>query len=394
MEHLTTHVQHYDWGDPEFIARLQGRTPSGRPEAELWVGTHPGAPSSVTSSGQLLTDLIAADTGAAFGDDARPRSPRLPFLTKILAAARPLSIQAHPTVPQAQAGHAREDSAGVAVDAPERIYRDRNHKPELLCALSRFEARCGFRELDDSRALFAAIGTEALAPLREILSGPGPATEVLRKALRWLLGRTDIAAEVTDAAISGAGRVPKGGPWHVDLVWLHRIAAVHPHDPGAVAALLLNHVVLEPGQGIFLGAGNLHSYLRGAGVEVMAASDNVVRGGLTNKHVDVDELLAIVDPTPQPVFVQVPQGRAHTFDAPVPDFALTRVLVDGEVRLDVDGPETVLVTDGRLVLEPRGGERLTVGPGESVWVPAADERYTARGRGVLYRTTQRRPASE
>ena len=386
MEHLTATTQHYDWGDRHFIAELQGRAASGRPEAELWMGAHPKAPSVLSDGVTTLDARIASDPVAALGDTTAERFGALPFLMKVLAADQPLSIQAHPSAAQAAAGWERENAAGIALDSPHRVYRDASHKPELICALTPFEAKCGFRSLDATRQLFADLGGAALAELRQRLDADGAPADVLADVLAWLLrARDHDGPDLAEAAVVGAHARTPGGPFEQDLRWTAEIARIHPGDVGVVVALLLNHLVLRPGQAVFLGAGNLHAYLRGAGIEIMANSDNVVRGGLTTKHIDVEELLTVVDCSPVAPPVQEASGCMHTFDTPVPEFSLTRVVVDDDVRLRVRGPEILVVTEGIVEFVSQDGADLAAGPGQPVWVPASDGCYVARGGGVFHR---------
>jgi mannose-6-phosphate isomerase len=400
VDRLTGQVQRYAWGDRELIAELQGRHPSGEPEAELWLGAHPVAPATLAGSGRSLADALAADPGGLLGPAVDGRFGQLPFLLKVLAAADPLSIQAHPSRAQAEAGFAREEAAGVAWDSPARTYRDTNHKPELICALTRFEAKCGFRPLDTTRSLVAALagtssGATGLTTLSRLLGTGGEPAATLRQALVWLLqlGPAEAGAMAAEVA-AAAGELLAAGPLpaeidglSADLAWTGELHRSHPCDAGVVVALLLNHVVLEPGQALFLPAGNLHSYLRGAGVELMASSDNVVRGGLTRKHVDVDELAAIVDTRPRPPPVQEPAGPCHRFESPVPDFSLTRLSGSFDQRFDPDGPEILLVTAGSAVIELAGEARaptptptptLTLARSEAAFVSWSDGPYLVR----------------
>ena len=384
VDRLAATTQHYDWGDERFIAELQRRPASGEPEAELWMGAHPKAPAHVADTAESLAAVIESDPTTALGAAAAERFGQLPFLAKVLAADQPLSIQAHPSLAQAAAGFERENGAGIPLDSPVRTYRDPNHKPELICALTPFEAKCGFRPLDATRELFDSLGGDALAPVRERLGADGREADVLADVLAWLLRSSDgetLARSVVEAAAASSG-----GPYERELQWTAEIARLHPGDVGVVVALLLNHVVLEPGQAVFLGAGNLHAYLRGAGIELMANSDNVVRGGLTSKHIDVEELLHVVDCTPIDPPVQTATGCIHTFDSPVPEFSLTRVVVSDDVRLRVQGPEILVVTEGIVEFVTQAGHELAVQAGEPVWVPASDGCYLARGGGVFYRS--------
>lgn len=344
-------LRRYDWGSHTAIQAMLGEEPDGRPAAELWFGAHPDDPSP--APGTTLDALIERDPVAALGAGVVDRfGPRLPFLLKILAAQRALSIQVHPSLEQARAGFAAEDAAGIDRGSPERNYRDANHKPELVCALTPFEALCGFRPVAETRALLTDLDLPELGFLAELLRGPDP----LRSAFTALVTHPDpkpLAVAVGQAAASGDER----------LHGVRLAAADFPDDVGVVLALLLNHVTLEPGEAIYLGAGNVHAYLRGTGVEIMASSDNVLRCGLTSKHVDVPELLRITD------FSELPEPRREPlrgqFDVPVPDFALTRLELEEPTGLDDPGPLIVLCTSGVA----RVGD-VDLRPGRAAFVPA------------------------
>jgi len=336
MQRVNGSIQHYDWGDSTAIAHLLGHEPDGRPEAELWFGTHRGAPSKLID-GRPLT----AEVG------------ELPYLLKVLAAARPLSLQVHPSAEQAAAGFARENAAGIPLDAPQRTYRDPYHKPEIMCALTRFEAMCGIAPLAQTERLLAELGP-AGTPLRTIL-GHGGVDGVIAMLLH---DRPALTALLTAAAHHGDPRCR----------WLIKLSQQYPGDASAALVLLMNYVDLQPGEAIFLGAGNLHAYLHGTGVEVMANSDNVVRCGLTSKHVDVDEVLRVVDSTPldDPVIrpVPTPDGGAR-YDVPVADFRVSRYDIDGSVGFVAHGAELLLCTDGETV-EVAQGECVLASDGEHV----------------------------
>ena len=266
-------VQRYPWGDVDAIPRLLGREPDASPQAEWWLGTHPSGPSTVSTT---------------TGDD-RPLvevSGPLPYLVKVLAAAMPLSLQVHPDEPTAAAGFAREEALGIDRLADERTYRDPYAKTEILCALTRFEALCGFRPVADTIAMLRRLGTPATDELARRLAtfGIGP---VVREVL------LDPPADIDE--VVAACRDHQGE--HVALTqWIDRLGRDHPGDPALVVALMLHHVVLERGDAVYLTPGTLHAYLHGVGVEVMGSSDNVVRAGFTSKHIDRQELLRIVAP--------------------------------------------------------------------------------------------------
>lgn len=299
-------IQHYSWGDPTFIPSLLGIEPTDQPCAELWLGTHPNGPARLDDGTELST---------LTGD--------LPYLLKVLAAAEPLSLQAHPTTEQAVDGHRRG------------IYPDANAKPELLCALTEFEALCGVRPVDATLNLLDEIGAEGLAS-DLIATGPGPVLESLYR------GGIDPAPSL--AACSTSNRP--------EAVWVRRLNEIYPGDASVVATLLLNYVVLQPSEAIHLTAGNLHAYLRGAGIELMRASDNVVRGGLTRKPVDVDELLRVVDPTPlaQPVMSEAAASGRY----PLPEAACTLVHLEPGQTHTSTSHELAIGLDGIAWYVPAG----------------------------------------
>lgn len=297
MQRIEGVVQHYAWGDPTFIPTMLGLPPDGRPWAELWLGTHPNGPARLLD-GTPLSDV----TGP------------LPYLLKVLAAAEPLSMQVHPDAEQARDGHARG------------VYGDDRPKPELLVALTRFEALCGFRPVDRTHELLVRLGPGGGA-LDRVVTTDGPAA-----AMAGLYRGTIDTGPVLDACERADGP---------EAAWVRRLHRSHPGDPSVAATLLLHHVVLRPGEALRLDAGTVHAYLGGAGIELMGASDNVVRAGLTVKPVDVDELLRIVDPRPvdDPVI-----GVSHRHDLPAAGVALVRLAVgerhtarSDELAVDVDG---------------------------------------------------------
>jgi mannose-6-phosphate isomerase len=304
---------------------------------------------------------------------------------KLLAAASSLSIQAHPSRAQAVEAFAREDAEGIPRDAPERTYRDENHKPELIVAVSEtFTALAGIRDLDGTRRLLSLLGAGGQV-LADRLSGADAAAAV-RDTVQWLLAG-DSAAAI--AQIVAAAAEADSAEFAGELELIGRLALDFPGDRGIGVALLMNLVVLRRGEGLFVPAGVLHAYQAGLGVEIMAASDNVLRGGLTPKHVDVGELVKVLDPTPGPVAVLRPDedGGIARFAPDVPDFALTRVAVaSGEQRmLDLDGVAIVLDTIGAVTV---GGERSVAGvslsPGEAVLVTPDERRVRLSGAGEVF----------
>ncbi|HEY2165590.1 MAG TPA: mannose-6-phosphate isomerase, class I [Jatrophihabitantaceae bacterium] len=389
-------ARNYAWGSPTAIPRLQGQKPDGRPVAELWFGAHEDDPSPTADGETTLAAVIAAQPVPMLGVDvAEEYGNRLPFLVKLLAAAVPLSIQVHPNRPQAQHGFAAEQARGIPRDAPDRNYRDANHKPELLYALTPFEALCGFRPIERTLALLDALGVPELGEVAALLSGP----DGLRAAFVHLLSLPDpsgIVAAVLDRCAQLGDDYPACGPASA----VRRAAAAFPGDVGVVLSLLLNHVRLEPGEAIFLGAGNVHCYLDGLGVEVMANSDNVLRCGLTPKHVDVAEVLAVTDFTAlaEPRCPVRAEGSGAgvdvEFDVPVPDFAVTVVDLDAHRgRRDVDRPRphVVLCVAGAVDVAALGAETLRdtvrLQPAQAAFVPARDAGFTLAGSGKVVLAT-------
>jgi mannose-6-phosphate isomerase len=378
-------ARNYAWGSPTAIPQLLGVEPDGRPVAELWFGAHADDPSHVPDHGKL-DELIAADPDALLGGAVVERfGAQLPFLIKVLAAETALSIQVHPNREQAVAGFAAEDARGVPRDAPERNYRDTNHKPELLCALTPFEALCGFRPVVETLRLLDALDMPELGQVRGLLAGP----DGLRAAFTHLLTLPDPAALVA-AVADRVASVPPGSVWAGPARAAATAAADFPGDVGAVLALLLNYVRLAPGEAIYLGAGNVHAYLRGTGIEIMANSDNVLRCGLTAKHVDVGELLKITDFTPlaEPRCAAAPTGCGRSFETAAADFALSLLELDshGSCSVDGTGPYIVLCTSGNVRVEALGAV-LDLAAGRAAFVRAGDAAFTVRGNGRAFAAT-------
>ena len=400
MDLLENAIQPYAWGSRTAIAALRGApVPSPGPEAELWMGAHPGAPSHLVRGGERLSlaEAIARAPEAELGRRAlAEHGAQLPFLLKVLAAEKPLSLQAHPDARQAREGFDREEAAGIPRDAPQRNYRDPWPKPELLCALGPFEALCGFRPAAEALAILEALRTPELLPAVERLRGR-PGAEGLREAFTWLVTQPAAGREsLAQAATAGAARAAAtGGPWADALAWAARLGAAHPGDPGVAVVLLLHLVHLEAGQALYLPPGSMHAYLHGVGVEIMASSDNVLRGGLTPKHVDVPELLRVLrfDEEPAPLVRAREASRGErVYPTPARHFELSRLeLSPLPFEAPVRGPEILLCTEGTAEAQ-RAGERLALPRGGSAFIPAATGRYALRGPAVVFRAALPREA--
>ncbi|WP_432171031.1 mannose-6-phosphate isomerase, class I [Streptomyces sp. 1222.5] len=380
MDRLDNTVRPYAWGSATAIPHLLGVEPTGEPQAEMWMGAHPGAPSR-TGRGTLV-EVIDADPEQELGAAAVAKfGPTLPFLLKILAAGAPLSLQVHPDLRQAEEGYADEERRGIPIDAPHRNYKDANHKPELICALTEFDGLCGFRDPLATADLLDGLGVDSLKPYVDLLHAH-PAEAALREVLTAVLS-ADPAEMAHTVAEATAACTRLGG----DYASYADIAHHYPGDPGVIAAMLLNHVRLQPGEALFLGAGIPHAYLNGLGVEIMANSDNVLRCGLTPKHVDVPELLRIVRFEPSDAAVLRPEASPddeEVYETPIDEFRLSRfVLPEGGTTHDVtrDTPQILLCTAGSV----RAGEHELT-PGRSVFVPAG-EKAEISGAGTVFRAT-------
>jgi mannose-6-phosphate isomerase len=385
MDVLEPVVRAYDWGSHDVIARIRGRAvPSPGPEAELWFGAHPAAPSSLLRDGRpaTLDAVVAADPEAALGPVVAARFGRLPFLLKILAAEKALSIQVHPSREQAELAFNGQPALG------EPLYIDDWPKPEIICAITPIRAFAGFREPADAAALLARLEVARLAPLAGALAAeptPERLLATMRELLTWPAEDTaSLLAEVV-AACAGIAAVPGPDADACEAVVL--VAGDHPGDLGAVAALLLRHERIEPGEAMFMPAGGIHCYIRGAGIELLANSDNVLRAGLTPKPVNVAELLRIVDPA-----VRVPVLRPRelspgvwVYDTPAPEFRLHELrLADAPLTAPGVGPRILLCLTGEAKVTDASGAVIELAGGQGCFVPAAAGAVTVDGAGRVF----------
>ncbi|TAL45229.1 MAG: mannose-6-phosphate isomerase, class I [Salinibacterium sp.] len=380
---LTNTPRDYAWGSEGAISSLLGLEPTGRPEAELWLGAHHGSPSRIldpaqTGGHKTLDEWIAADAATALRSGAR-----LPFLLKILSAAAPLSLQAHPSAEQAAEGFAREDAAGIPIDAANRNYKDPFPKPELIYALSEtFEALCGFRPASEIRATIdRLIELQTSAPVRDWRDRLVD-DAALRPVFEWLISRGGGVPELIERVVSIARSNPAEFPTIVDL------AEAYPGDPGIVISLMLNHVQLRRGEALYLPAGNIHAYLDGLGVELMTASDNVLRGGLTPKHVDVPELLSVLDFTPSGVSYLAPESPSPGVEVFAPDANFRLARIEDEGMLALSGPAIVVCTEGDLVVTG-GRSTASVSRGDCVYVTPDEASLSVAGHGTVFVATTR-----
>ncbi|MCQ4121455.1 mannose-6-phosphate isomerase, class I [Rhodococcus tibetensis] len=386
MHRLEGALRSYAWGSRTAIAELRGLpVPTAHPEAELWLGAHPADPARVvTDEGERsLLDLVRSEPERQLGRRSVDTfGERLPFLLKLLAAEEPLSLQAHPSADQAREGFARENELGIALGSSIRNYKDDSHKPELVVALSRFDALAGFRDPKRTVELLDAIAVPELQPYAGLIAGQ-PDSDGLRALFTtWITLPQPVLSALMPRVLDGCVDYLSGskdGEFVAEIRTALELSEVYPGDAGVLAALLLNRVTLEPGQGLYLAAGNLHAYLHGMAVEIMANSDNVLRGGLTPKHVDVPELLRVLDFDSVDIPVleaeELPGSAEFMYVSPAPEFCLTRIDLSSngraEHRFRTEGPHILLCTAGSVHLRC-GSQSLDVEQGSAVWIAAED----------------------
>lgn len=406
MYRLANPIRHYAWGSRTHIAQLRGQDLADEPAAEMWIGAHPADPSRVLPDHTRLDELIASDpvrhlgtvVATAFGN-------RLPFLMKLLAARETLSLQVHPSGERALRRYAEQQAAGIALTARERTYQDTSHKPELLYALTRFEGMAGFRDTARSAAVLRGLSLPWLDDVADTIEDTRTPFQTLRDVVtRWLGIEPDeakgllaelrarcVRAEAEAHAHPPPRRAPVRQASDVPRESLRVYAATtslidaYPDDPSVLVTLLLNHVVLAPGEAMFIDAGIIHAPTSGFGIEIMAASDNVLRAGLTPKHVDIPELLAAASFTPMPTPHWAPTPSDDTNDVllapPVDEFELHVLRVDtASVRLEHCGPRIVLCLEGSVRVAAEGAS-LRLEPGESAFVSACAAPVTVAGSG-------------
>ncbi len=389
---LKNPVQHYAWGSVTAIPDILGIPATGMPMAELWMGAHPKSPSEVILENNpvSLKEMIDRNPEEMLGPVvARRFGNRLPYLFKILAAAKPLSIQAHPSLSQATAGFDRENRMGIPLSSPQRNYRDDNHKPEIICALTPFDALCGFRPIGEIVSGLTRYGGHCLDAERMRLK-QNPDSTGLKTLFEALMRMTPIQrSAVIDAAKKQTDAIGSREP---EAMWINRLAAEYPQDIGVVFPLILNLIRLEPDQALFLPAGEPHAYLNGVGIELMANSDNVLRGGLTPKHVDVDELTQVLTFREFPVHTLSPvlMGNFESgYQAPADEFQLSVItLQNGETHVshDVRSLEIILCLKGEAVIYPDADSTpVRLVRGTSAVIPAAVPFYRITGSAMIYK---------
>lgn len=386
---LKNAVQNYDWGSHSAIQQLMDEPPSDTPWAELWMGAHPKAPSQVYLNGKWiqLDEYISRYPEIILGKDiAEKFNNTLPYLFKVLAAEQPLSIQAHPSAAQAKKGFAKESEFGPDISDPKRNYKDNSHKPECICALTPFTGLKGFRKLSSAVELLEHFCPAGLADAVKILKQKG-----LKHFFRFLMELPEAGkAAVIREAVSHAENRDSN-----DLVgeWVLKLHRQYPEDIGVISPLFLNLFCLEPGQALFLKAGELHAYLDGLGIELMANSDNVLRGGLTPKHVDVPELLNVLNFVESEIQIMTPENVSNgesKYPVSAEEFQLTTIHIKDSVPYispDHHSVEILLCIQGNADLTFTGSadKPVHLNKGESVLIPAALKSYQIIGNARLYK---------
>ena len=395
IRYLKNTIQEYAWGSHSAIPELLGQqVPANRPQAELWMGAHPKAPSYVaTDEGyQSLAELIETFPTEILGAETASRfNGQLPFLLKVLAAAKPLSIQAHPDQNWANKGFAREEAMGIPFDTPERNYKDDQHKPECICALTDFWGLCGFRKIDTMVGLLERLCPLTLKTDLDVLRKNTP-PNALHTFLKRLLRRsrqeqTEIVSEALDQAHQDHSNesTPE---------WVIKLQQAYPFDIGVIFPAILNVVYLRPGQALFLQPGDLHAYLEGVGIELMANSDNVLRGGLTPKHIDVDELMRILSFEEKAVEILEPESNAegaYVYRTPAHEFELSVISLQNDTAYRSPAArnvEMLLCTAGQHRISQKDSTQIMpFGKGQSILIPAAVSNYTIEGQGTIYKAS-------
>ncbi|MDE9539174.1 mannose-6-phosphate isomerase [Xenorhabdus bovienii] len=387
MLKMTNQIQHYDWGSKTALTDIYGiKNPNNQPMAELWMGAHPKCSSQVTDpkTGETiaLNALIAQEPEKYLGEKVVEQFQRLPFLFKVLCAAQPLSIQVHPDKSSAETGFDRENAAGIPLNSPQRNYKDDNHKPELVYALTPFKAMNAFRPLSDIAQLLGHVS--AAHPDIQVFI-QNPTESHLSFLFSQLLTMQGEQKRLAIAVLKSVLNNREGEPWDT----IRKVTAFYPDDNSLFTPLLLNIVELKPGQAMFLYARTPHAYLEGVALEVMANSDNVLRAGLTSKHIDVAELMANLDFVSKPAdtLLTLPKQEKDALNYPVPvnDFYFSVYDVSEQpITLENDSASVLFCFEGQIIISSdEQQQQLRLFSGESVFLSAIEKNLTVHGNGKI-----------
>lgn len=385
---MTNVIQDYAWGSTTSIETLFDiKNTSNKPQAELWMGAHPNGCSTVIINDQpiLLSDLINQNQAACLSSLTADHFGELPYLFKVLAAEKALSIQVHPNKQQAMAGYDKEEHAGIALNAFNRNYKDNNHKPELVYALTPYKAMNGFREYQDIITLFKEMNLTTIEALVANFEQQ-PNSQGLRDFFQAILSLTD---ETKDTALSELGLFAANNKQNTLFELIDDLSIQYPNDIGLFTPLMLNVITLQPGEAMYLTACTPHAYINGTGLEIMANSDNVLRAGLTPKFMDIDELMDCTE------FVSIPAeslimqpniiNGGMNYPIPVSDFKFSVFAPVDELPLETHSAEILFAIDGDMTLNHSTGETVNVSKGHSVFVPAYAHQYTLKCSGKVAR---------
>ncbi|MBU4259512.1 MAG: mannose-6-phosphate isomerase, class I [Proteobacteria bacterium] len=388
-------IPEYAWGSHTAIADLLGnKSPSAKPQAELWMGAHPKAPSLVKYDDKWLSliDLIKQSPKDILGKEIAAKfDNKLPYLFKVLAASKPLSIQAHPSIKQAKEGFERENRLGIALDSPSRNYKDENHKPECICALTPFLALYGFRKISEIISLMEKICLKVLD--RELNNFKRqPNSEGLKSFFQSLITmNSQRKKQIIEHAITNTQKIAED---NLGFKWMINLYKEYPDDIGIFAPILLNLISLKPGQAIFLPSGELHAYLEGLGIELMANSDNVLRGGLTKKHIDVPELLKVLSFEETDVNILLSQKDKDcegVYYSMAKEFVLSVISDEKNISYtssEKRSVEIILCTDGKAsIADVELNENITLTKGASIIIPSSVNKYRIQGKATLYKAS-------
>lgn len=382
-------MQHYAWGTTEALNTLFGiANPDGQPQAEIWMGAHPNGCSQVLETKNedmvKLSELIARDPQSYLGERVYREFTELPFLFKVLSAAQALSIQVHPSLEQARQGYAKEQEAGIDIKAPNRNYKDPNHKPELVFALTPYQAMNGFRPIKTIIELFEKVNVSTLATRLNTLKQ----NQNEQGLAQFFTGVVGLDGADKHHALEELLAYTRAHQDNALCALIDELSEHYPDDTGLFAPLILNVITLQPGDAMFLYACTPHAYLKGTGLEIMANSDNVIRAGLSPKHIDIPELLScceFVSKDPAQLLIQPHQhGDGDIYHIPVDDFRFA-VYQDCDERLSCDSAEIIFAIDANVQLTHSDGEIVTIRKGESVFIPAYTASYRLMTSGQVAR---------
>tara|TARA_B100001250_G_scaffold413330_1_gene447130 strand:+ start:1487 stop:2653 length:1167 start_codon:yes stop_codon:yes gene_type:complete len=382
MHLLESNIQNYHWGDKDFLAQLQGRTPTGKPEAELWMGAHPKSPSRIQGVSLNLKEIIERNPEKTLGERAQDFGNELPFIMKVLAIGNPLSIQVHPSEDQAIQGYTREITLDEQTALDRRSYLSPRGKKEIVCALTNFEAKFGFRPVSDIVKIMTCSTNPEFIGIAETLKTSNSDDDKLRRTVQKILNYSpeqvqtmtlDISKSIKENVISAR-----------ELEHFRKLIKIYPSDPGLLIFLLLNFVTLRPGEAMYVPPGVTHAYLQGHAIEITSNSDNVLRCGLTSKHIDREEFLSVAEFISHIPTLQIPDSAMYTYESPT-KFKLSRLEVQQTWETTVDGAEILFSTEGRFSISNALGETMVAEQGVPVWIPASDQVYTLSGQALIFR---------